>query len=93
MSAAPLRWREDRRRWGRLRPLRLRDKRCCAPQWLALLDAENVQTVILDRYKDRALLRSLHHAPQWIVDFSDRRSVILVRRAAANVVELGNMTS
>jgi hypothetical protein len=67
----------------------LRDKGGLDPQWLALLDAENVQTVILSRYEDRDLLRLLHRSPQWAVDFADQRSVILVRRVATNVVELG----
>jgi hypothetical protein len=101
MSAAPFRWCEDRHpwchrlqtRWDHFRRLRLRDKGCLDPQWLSLLDAENVQTVILSRHEDRDLLQLLHRSPQWAVDFADQRSVILVRRAAANVVELGNMTS
>jgi len=49
------------------------------PYWLALLDAENVRTVILNRHEDRELLRSLYNSPHWVVDFADRRSVILVR--------------
>jgi len=97
MRATPIRWCEDRhprRHWlqtrhGRFRHLRLRNKGGLDPQWLALLDAENVQTVILSRYEDCGLLRLLHRSPQWAVDFADRRSVILVRRVAANVVELG----
>ena len=89
MSAAPLRWRANRHLWRRFRRLQLHDKGRLDPQWLALLDAENVQTVILSRYEDCGLLRLLHRSPQWAVDFADRRSVILVRRVAANVVELG----
>lgn len=57
------------------------------PHWLALLDAENVHTVILDRRKDCDLLWLLYHSPDWVVDFADWRSVILVRRAAANMVQ------
>jgi hypothetical protein len=95
MSAAPLRWREDRhpRRhrlqtpWRRFRRLRLRDKKVLDPQWLALLDAENVQTVILSRHEDRDLLRLLQRSPQWAIDFADRRSAIFVRRAAVTMVQ------
>ena len=53
------------------------------------MDAENVQTVILDRREDHDLLRLLHRSPQWAVDFADWQSVILVRRTTASVVELG----
>ena len=95
MSAAPLRWHGDRRpchhrlqtRRDRFRRLQVRDEGYHASQWLSLLDAENVQTVILSRHEDRDLLRLLRSSPQWAVDFADRQSMILVRRAAANVVE------
>lgn len=101
MSAALLRWREDRRpcrhrlqtRWDRFHRLQVRDEGYHASQWLALLDAENVQTVILSRHEDRDLLRLLRGSPRWAVDFTDRQSVILVRQATANVVEWGNTTS
>ena len=89
MSAAPLRWRAKRHPWHRSRRLQLRDKECLDPHWLALLDAENVQTVILSRHEDFDLLRLLHRSPRWVVDFAGHRSVILVRRGIANVVELG----
>ena len=46
---------------------------------LAEFEAENVQTVILDRQSDRQLLRLLLRSGDWIVDFADRRSVILVQ--------------
>ncbi|MBN1920241.1 MAG: hypothetical protein JW892_03270 [Anaerolineae bacterium] len=65
----------------------MHDGSCHASQWLALLDAENVQTVILSRHGDRDLLRLLRDSPRWAVDFADWQSVILVRQAAANVVE------
>ncbi|MBN2391545.1 MAG: hypothetical protein JXR84_12545 [Anaerolineae bacterium] len=94
MSAAPLRWRANRHpwrhwqqtRWGRGHT-RLRDKGCLDSQWLALLDAENVQTVVLSRHEDRNLLRLLQRSPQWTVDFADRRSAIFVRQATATMVQ------
>ncbi|GEM_PF-3098271 len=55
--------------------------------WLALLDAENVQTVILNRREDHALLRLLRRSSQWAVDFADRQSVILIRRATVDMVQ------
>ena len=95
MSAAPLRSRADRHPWHRqrktpwrrFRRLQLRDKAGLDPQWLALLDAENVQTVILSRHEDRALLRLLYHSPQWAIDFVDRRSAIFVRRTNPTMVQ------
>lgn len=46
---------------------------------LALLDAEYVQVVVLNRREDAWMLRSLRWSRDWVVDFSDRRSVILAR--------------
>ena len=92
MSAAPLRWRtrqqQAQSQRGGPRCSRLRHEACLDPHWLAVLDAENVQTVILDRHEDRDLLQLLRRSSQWGVDFADRQSVILVRRTAASVVEL-----
>ncbi len=93
MSAAPLRRSEGRqsgqdRIQGCFRRPKPHHEARLDSHWLALLDAENVQTVILNRREDRDLLQLLHRSSQWAVDFADRRSVILVRRAAASVVEL-----
>lgn len=92
MSAAPLsrsEGRQSRQGWRhrRVRRPKPHHEARLDPHWLALLDAENVQTVILNRHKDRDLLRLLRSSLQWTVDFADRQSVILMRRAAANVVE------
>lgn len=92
MSATPFRWRAGQQRApaqrGGLRYSCLLHAAGPDPHWLAMLDAENVQTVILDRREDRDLLRLLRRSSQWSVDFADRQSVILVRRTAASVVEL-----
>jgi len=45
----------------------------------ALLDAEDVQAVVLNRREDARMLRALRWSRDWVVDFADRRSVILVR--------------
>ncbi|MGC9393496.1 MAG: hypothetical protein ACP5J4_01430 [Anaerolineae bacterium] len=95
MSATPLRWRANRHPWRHwrqipwscFRRLPVRDKGYLNPQWLALLDAENVQTVILSRHEDRDLLRLLQRSPQWAIDFADRWSAIFVRRAAVTMVQ------
>lgn len=87
MSAAPLRWPKRywprphrvRSQWGPFCRRRLSREGRPNPHWLALLDAENIQTVILDRYEDHNLLRLLLHSSHWAVDFADWRSVILVR--------------
>lgn len=93
MSAAPF-YRsqgcQSRQGWlqRRFRRPKPHHEACLDPHWLTLLDAENVQTVILDRREDRNLLQSLRHSSQWSVDFADRQAVILVRRTTASVVEL-----
>ena len=45
----------------------------------ALLEAGDVQAVVLNRREDARMLRSLRWSRDWVVDFADRRSVILVR--------------
>lgn len=55
------------------------DDRCRGLEWIELLDTEGVQTVILNRRKDRRLLRLLKLSRKWAIDFADRRSVILMR--------------
>jgi hypothetical protein len=92
MSAAPLRWRARQQRPPQsqrdgLRRPRVRQEAHLDPHWLALLDAENVQTVILDRREDRDLLKVLRRSSEWAVDFADRQSMILVRRAVATMVQ------
>ncbi|MBN2007055.1 MAG: hypothetical protein JXA21_27135 [Anaerolineae bacterium] len=92
MSAAPLRWRERARRCRAQRGRffqRLNRENWPDPRWLEMLNAENIQTIILDRHEDRGLLRLLRHSPQWIVDFADRHSVILMRATEPSMIELG----
>ncbi|MBN1874627.1 MAG: hypothetical protein JXA33_10390 [Anaerolineae bacterium] len=87
MIAMLLRWRESHwpwRRWEQPTPDYLHHQQLHyrgGPNlhWLAMLDVENVQTVILHRYEDRELLRLLRHSPYWTVDFADWQSVILMR--------------
>jgi len=47
--------------------------------WLTHLDAENVQAVVLDRREDAPLVWALRWSRDWVVDYADRCSVILVR--------------
>ena len=76
-------WQRWRQSWrNEFRRSRLPHAERPDPQWLALLDTEDVHTVILDRRADRALLRLLRHSSQWAIDFADRQSVILVRAQA-----------
>jgi len=73
---APARWRHTSHRL--CRPWLWRDT-STSSRWLALLDAENVQTFVLNRREDRDLLWSLLRSRKWFVDFRDRQSVILSR--------------
>jgi hypothetical protein len=56
-----------------------RENRISNGRLLAELDEENVQIVILDRYRDSILMRLLRNSPNWIVDFADAQSIILIR--------------
>ena len=47
--------------------------------WLALLEQERVQCVILDRRTDSDLIGALRRQRSWAIDFEDSGSVILVR--------------
>ena len=54
-------------------------------RWLASLDAFQVQFLILDAQRDRALLDAARAHPAWMVDYEDGDSVLLARSAAPAV--------
>ena len=74
------------RRYGRLE------------RWLATLDTQDVQFLILDKERDGMLLQLVRSRPGWTVDFEDSESMLFTRirvpqraRAAAlheGVIEL-----
>jgi hypothetical protein len=45
--------------------------------WLAMLDAYQVQFLILDIERDRSLYRAVRSQPNWKLDCSDGTSVLL----------------
>ena len=47
--------------------------------WLASLEAHDVQYLILDVQGDAELLRQVCHQPGWRVDFNDGDSAICIR--------------
>ena len=47
--------------------------------WLTALDSYGVQFLILDKERDRPLLKLVRSRPGWTVDFEDRESVLFTR--------------
>jgi len=47
--------------------------------WLTALDTHGVQFLILDKQRDRRLLKLVRSRPGWAVDFEDRESVLFTR--------------
>jgi hypothetical protein len=51
-------------------------------QWLAALEAYDVQYVILDTERDGELLRTVQSNPGWIIDFQEGNSMLFARTRA-----------
>ena len=47
--------------------------------WLAVLNAHDVQFLALDRHSDSGLLSLFRSQPGWTIDFEDEEAAILVR--------------
>jgi hypothetical protein len=52
--------------------------------WLAILEAQGVQFLVLDAQRDRDLVQLFQSQGSWAVDFQEEESVLLVRSQAAS---------
>lgn len=51
-------------------------------RWLAVLDALDVQFLVLDTERDRDLFQLVRSRPGWKLDVQDGESVLFARKAA-----------
>jgi hypothetical protein len=51
--------------------------------WLAVLDAFDVEFLVLDTHRDHGLLQAVRSDPRWIVDVEDREAVLFARAGAS----------
>ncbi|MFN2291298.1 MAG: hypothetical protein ACK2UC_08935 [Anaerolineae bacterium] len=54
-----------------------------ADDWLAILDAQAVEFLLLDAEQDANLLREVTGHPGWMVELQDGESVLLCRTPAS----------
>ena len=54
-----------------------------AEDWLAILDAQAVEFLLLDAEQDANLLREVTGHPGWMVELQDGESVLLCRTPAS----------
>jgi hypothetical protein len=55
--------------------------------WLALLDALDVQFLVLDVQRDGKLLKLVRSNPKWMVDCTDGQSVLFTRTGALESIQ------
>lgn len=69
----------------------LGDQGSSSIDWLANLEAHDVQYLILDVESDGELLRQIGRQPGWRVDFNDGDSAVCVRAVARTLPRRGEI--